>query len=553
MDYNSFPRVTQPPNIKVKLFRHQLVSIYRMEQLEQNKFIETPNYIKETKLGINADLAGYGKTYSILGLIDRNKMEWDIQTKYITEKITTGFGNLIRTHIYEKFIKLPTNLILVSSSILNQWKKEISNTKLSVVAITKKRDIDHILVENYDIVLVIPSMYNLLIQSYSKYAWKRFIFDEPGHLRVSGMKHVQAGFYWFLTSTPNSIIPYHQACRNSMMQKIIQNAVNKQETFEVFFSDIIIKNNTDFVKASFAMPQTQYYYYQCYQPIYNIVAGFVPEKISKMIESGNINGVIENLGGIKTRNIVELVKIKKEKEIQNLNELIQNQIQNSVRVKHYQNKIQNLNSQISELKNRFHELLNQNCNICMEKIKNPLIEPNCQNLFCTNCLFTWFKTKNSCPLCRHNIKLENLIYIENEYENQNIQQQKQELPLSKTEQIIRIITNTNIENKKIIIFSEYNGSFKPICNMLKDNNIEFSLLKGNNNSRHKIINEYKYGKIPVIFLNSIHDCAGINLQETTDIILYHKLDLSIEKQIIARAERIGRNKPLLIHQLFVHI
>ena len=53
----------------------------------------------------------------------------------------------------------------------------------------------------------------------------------------------------------------------------------------------------------------------------------------------------------------------------------------------------------------------------------------------------------------------------------------------------------------------------------------------------------------VIFLNSKYNGAGINLQEATDIILYHEMNFNTETQIIGRANRIGRKIPLNVHHL----
>ena len=43
-------------------------------------------------------------------------------------------------------------------------------------------------------------------------------------------------------------------------------------------------------------------------------------------------------------------------------------------------------------------------------------------------------------------------------------------------------------------------------------------------------------------LNYINNGAGINLQEATDIILYHEMNEDLSTQIIGRANRIGREK-----------
>lgn len=552
MNYNNICKVKQPDNIQTPLFAHQLASIYNMERLEHDKTIITDNCIKEVSLGVNADIAGYGKTNSMLGLIARNKMEWDLNIPFIHETITTESNGLIKTRKIERYNKLPTTLILVSPTILEQWTKEISFTNLNQIAITSKKEIEKTDVENYDIVITIPSMYNNLVQIYSKYAWKRFIFDEPANIRVPGMRDIKAGFIWFVTAQPNAIIPYHQSCRGSMIHKIIDN--NNTDTFTEQFNGIIIKNNDEFIKTSFTMPKTNYKNYYCFQPIFTVIKDMVNPNICQLIDSGNIEGAITALGGSKTKNIVELVKRKKLEELESIKAKINIYTirENNLKINEYINLQKEIEKQLANIDERFNNMLNnQNCHICLNTMNNIVMEPNCQNLFCGDCLLKWLTTHNSCPICRTNIVLSELIYIQNENStiNNNNQNQKQILP--KTEQIIDIIKANS--NGKFLIFSEYEGSFLPICKVLETSNINFVVLKGNIMNRTTIINNYKNGNINVIFLNSSQDSAGINLQETTDIILYHQMASSTKNQIIARAERIGRTKELNVHQLLVHI
>ena len=550
MNYNNISLVNQPVKIKIKLFRHQLASIYNMENLECQKVIVTNNCIIQTTLGINSDIAGYGKTYSMLGLIARDKMFWDISSPFIKEKVNIESNGTIKKIYNERYTKLPTTLILVSSTILKQWENEILNTELKFTTVINKKDINNIIVENYDIILVIPSMYNNLIKSYSNYAWKRFIFDEPGNLRVSGMRDINCGFIWFVTANPNSIIPYHQSCRGSFMFKIIGN--NKYQTFEEQFSDIILKNNDLFVKESFNMPQTNYIDYYCFQPILKIIDGMVNPVITKLIESGNISGAIDALGGSKTKNIIELVKNKKQEEIEIIKSKlnIHNIRKNNQRIEHYNKILVKLENELNTIEDRFKNILNEyQCHICLNNVSNIVMEPNCQNLFCGECLLKWLNNNNTCPLCRNNVNLSELIYIDNN--ETKIDHQLSSKILLKTEQIIDIIKS----NKKgrFLIFSDFEGSFKPICQILNDNNINFLILKGDVLQRTSIIDTYKNNIVNVIFINSSKDCAGINLPETTDIILYHQMSDNNKSQIISRAERIGRTEVLNIHQLLVHI
>ena len=80
-------------------------------------------------------------------------------------------------------------------------------------------------------------------------------------------------------------------------------------------------------------------------------------------------------------------------------------------------------------------------------------------------------------------------------------------------------------------------------------NIECKEIKGRSETREKIIKRFKEGDIKVIFLNSRNNGAGINLQECTDIILFHAMNHSIETQILGRANRIGRKSELYVHRL----
>ena len=50
-------------------------------------------------------------------------------------------------------------------------------------------------------------------------------------------------------------------------------------------------------------------------------------------------------------------------------------------------------------------------------------------------------------------------------------------------------------------------------------------------------------------LNAKHYGSGLNLQMTTNIVMFHKMDENTNIQIIGRAQRIGRTSQLIIHKL----
>jgi superfamily II DNA or RNA helicase len=548
--FDNIPLATQPENLSKILFKHQLASIYQMETLEREKIVQYEYCVKETRLGFNADITGYGKTLSMIGLILRDKMDWDLNIPFVKEVVTTESGGLILNRKIERFDKISSTLILVPTSIISQWVKELAYTNLNVKVIESKKDIDNLIVENYDVVIVSVSMFNNLAISYPRYAWKRFIFDEPGQVRVSGMKEIIAGFYWLVTATPEDINLQHRNCRGSFMKKIIGDEWCK---IEEQFDGMILKNDLNFVHASFNAPPTYHYYHKCFHSVLKTVSGIVNNNIHTMIAADNIEGAIAALGGKKTENIVELVKndllekltkIKKDiiiyRDIKKDDKKLEISTIEEVRIK----------KQIDQLYERFDNMLKDICSICTEKLKTPIMEPYCQNLFCGKCLLTWLEQNDKCPLCRTNIDTSDLVYLTDKEEISNvvISKEKQNTPLEKVIEILK-----SKKDGKFIIFSSYNETFKPICRRLKECSISFVVVVGNRKNREKSIDSFKHGETQVIFLNSNCNGAGINLQEATDIILYHKMTETTQNQIIGRANRIGRLECLNVHHLQVDI
>lgn len=545
-NYENILMIPQPKNIKVKLFRHQLASIYQMEKLEREKVIENGNRIIETNIGINADPPGYGKTITMIGLIVRDKMEWDLDVPFVFENIIPSAGGRIKSRVVNRFEKLPSTLVLASQSVIGQWEEEFMSTELKVVKILTKRDIDNVDPVNYDVVIVIPTLYNVLMATHSRYAWKRFIHDEPGEVRVPSMKEIHAGFFWLVTATPNAIIERHRMCVNNFMNDIIGNS---WDDFQTHFTGLILRNDINFVRLSFVLPEITYHHHQCFQPVFNTLDGFVSPHVKVMIDAGNIEGAIIALGGCRTDNIVDVVQHKKKEEVEDIDTkiMLYTRRQDETKIKEWSDKKFRVLSQLEEIKTRFQDILKGQCGICLENIISPVLEPSCQNVFCGKCLLTWTHTRNSCPLCRCNIVANELIYINSANGETEVDNIKQSRELTKLEKIIEIIKD--IDDGKIIIFSAYNNTFSPICNALLDNDVTFVEVKGTAKTRQKNIYSFKKGNVSVIFLNSTINSAGINLQEASDIILYHKMDETTETQIIGRANRVGRTTPLKVHYL----
>ena len=481
---------------------------------------------------------------SIVTLILRDKMEWDLNSLYVKENINLYCNQMIIRRDERLYEKMNCTILLANKNLINQWIEEFKNTELKVESVFTNRHIETIKPEYCDVIIISPTMYNKFILKYNNCAWKRFVYDEPGSLKISSMKEIVCNFNWFVTATPLSIVDKHRGCKSSYMY----NVVGENDFYNFFrYIDVInVKNKDEYVESSFKMPKTHNIYYICNQLIYNNVKGIVNNKILEMIEAGDIESAVKSLGGDKTCNIMELVKRKKQEEKEEIISKVKiYTIRNDEdKIEEWKEKEKIIDSQIMEINKRFECILDSNCSICYEKLEKPIMEPSCQNIFCGKCILAWFKTNNNCPLCRKKVDLSDLIYIEKKEYNNFSNDNKNSEKLKTKEEILEEIIK---KDGKFLIFSSWNNTVNIIYNVIEK--YSFSELKGSVSQQSNIINNFKQGKIKILFLNSKNNGSGLNLQEVTDIILYHKMDERNVSQIIGRANRIGRTIPLYVHHL----
>ena len=86
--------------------------------------------------------------------------------------------------------------------------------------------------------------------------------------------------------------------------------------------------------------------------------------------------------------------------------------------------------------------------------------------------------------------------------------------------------------------------------MLERENIKYVELDGGNiTSIDRDISNYKNGEVRVLMTNSSLYGCGMNLQNTSDIVLLHKTNISMKEQVIGRAQRPGRTSRLNVWEL----
>lgn len=534
--------------MKKTLFPHQNSAIEMMEQRERTKHILHTTYCIDLNMSIYSDMTGYGKTVSMIGLILRDKMEWDVEKEHIQSFISGVYGNgCIVKRSLVSLKRISTNLIVAGTTIIKQWMDELEETDLRFSVVTSRKKLDQMDPREYDIVLCSPSFYNYLLERFPSYAWKRFIYDEPTHTKITSMRQVIAGFIWFITATPELLLQQHRYSHNFL------SSIFTQYMDYNLYKNLIVKNDDDYVVKSFSLPPMIVHRHRCFQPVFHVVKDLISDTIMEMISAGNIEGAVRCLGGNSTSNIFDLIEKDKRACIQQAEWKIERfqRMGDELKVVKWQERLQKLQHDLAQLQERTQSLIHSSpCSICLEKKKKPILLSCCQNMFCGQCVLQWSQKNSTCPLCRRRITTENIIYVsqDDEEAETSCEGDTPQMPPSKIDMIMRIIKN-NVDSK-IIVFSSFHETFDIIRETLRENEVRFGEIRGGIAMREKTIQQFKESSdLNVLFLNSMEEGAGLNLQVATDLILYHPMSDSMFTQIRGRAYRIGRTQPLHIHHL----
>lgn len=555
--WETYNKVPQPEDLTIKLFPHQLVSVYNMEALEKNKKIQSKynNQISFlTDFGILGDIPGYGKSFSIVSLILRDKMVWDILNNHEKTEVYT-INSCLKMVKKVSNRRVRANLLLASSTLIEQWKEYFSFVKpncLKIKEISTNKDFDNFEPNDWDVVIVNSTRYNDLMSIMPNVVWKRFIFDEAASTHINSMKPISAGFMWFVSATYRDIL--RCGGKSTHFMRLFFSKIDYM-TIENF----VIKNNIDFVKHSFKMPEVSNINHVCINPrILNVLSNYIDSDTKTMIAAGDFKSAIIRLGGGTTTvgtNLFEIVSKKQKERLTHANfslDMWKKRCSNN-EISFWEKRVSEIEKNIKDLEEKFKNLIEEDCTICYSTIQDPILIPCCQNVFCGNCIMKWMESKKTCPMCRTDINVKELIYIKKESDVEDVvvreEKKRKETKISKQDKVYEIISNGICQNKKFLIFSMYDESFVIIRRILEMHNIDFVEISGSKATRDSKIKKFKENKVNVVFLNSRFNGAGINLETATDVILYHDMPQSIKDQVIGRALRIGREKPLTIHNL----
>ena len=437
------------------------------------------------------------------------------------------------------------------------------------------------------------------IFQYSGPIFERVIFDEANSIKIPSCKPAFGKVNWFVTSSVEDLLyPYGKnevvnpgASYSNRRSVVTVNGItgtgfvkdtfvrNSTRYLYESIQNTYLKNNNTFIENSFALPETINHTIKCWTPPELLVLnGIASPAVIQALNAGDSESAIRmtNCNVSNELDIVEITlsslhtslekytKLLREKNtikhdaqttLDNEltaasapnNEIVQTcqkQLKNvEVSIKNFTDKQKKLQFKIEALKERVSNVQEKTCPICLCEVTNPCVTDCCQNIYCMGCYIRALEsTRQKCPHCRApNRKISNVTLISN-----NVVKQPKLLP-EKSEELLRIIASK--PGGRFLIFSEYDNTFTNILCLLEKHHINYNKLTGSSGRVTNIIKDFKDNRTNVLLLNAKNYGSGLNLQMTTDIIMYHKMSTDLEKQVIGRGQRPGRTEALHVHYL----
>jgi SNF2 family DNA or RNA helicase len=122
------------------------------------------------------------------------------------------------------------------------------------------------------------------------------------------------------------------------------------------------------------------------------------------------------------------------------------------------------------------------------------------------------------------------------------------VPPTKGAALLKLLTEST-QDQRFLVFSAHEASFKGLRELLSARGICCELLQGSANRVERLRKQFRDGSVRVLCMNARHVGSGINLEAATHVILYHRMNVELERQVIGRAVRFERAEELRVVHL----
>ena len=508
------PKEEEPAGSQIPLKPHQLAMLRRCREIEE----------RDLGYGIMADKPGAGKTFVILSLILRDA--------------DPG-----------------TNILVVPHNIYTQWLgalKSFSPT-MTYSTYTEYEDITELYftrsIPPCDVIITTSLYYNIVADSLhaANQSVKRVFLDEVDSIDSIVTKKIDCKTMWLVSAS------YSTACVENIARHV--NVADNEEAATCLCEE-------SFVDSSFGLDSPKTHNYIC-------KSSFLDMMLRNILDDKEMRAAYASDFSLIARNTYKNVaRTEKEAVLFLLKDLMMtidsetNKLQDYLKKGSSISEIERVSKVecevvIAECEGKLDELhsritMHQLCVGCMDTLavtETQHITSCCSNTLCSSCIDTWYNHTLYCPYCRGKVERDTHTLVEPSADtNMPDVSTTDYISHDKLHLVSRLLSNDC--GDKVLVFSDYDKVFTDIQHIFRANGVCFLELNGGNvASMDSILSAYKNDKVRVLMINSSFYGCGMNLENTTDVVFYHKTARAMYSQVIGRAQRPGRTQRLNIHNL----
>lgn len=397
----------------------------------------------------------------------------------------------------------------------------------------------------------------------------RIVVDEPHTLTISASFPFNANFIWFLCATPMQFI----TSGRTYLRRVFGN-LHARTAYERVLK-LCLRNEDEFVYQSLNLPPIEYNHIRCIgSRVVESIRSYIPSTALRHLNAGDTDGAIRSLRcNTGTESSVlsslthyynrELMNFEARKRFYEEQRMIlvnntppgaAQETLHIQRLRRVDEILATLNTNIKERTDTItaiRERATGDCVICYEEnLAERSICPHCNNVYCLACIIRSLQQQSTCPMCRHALRPEELLTVVPDNMSSAVTDpSSSSSALQNKEDALQSILREAREDQRFLIFSEYDATFQTLSNALGER-FEYTILKGPSNHIQRKLRMFRSGAVPIIMLNGAHFGSGMDLSAATDIIIYHELTSpGLLKQVIGRAQRIGRSTSLRVTRL----
>jgi hypothetical protein len=487
------------------------------------------------------------------------------------------------------------SLFIVPHNVIQQWESYINDqTTLRARIIKRTKDCDHERAGFFadiltaELVVVSCTMLRKFVLAmtaggipFSSVVWSRVFIDEADTLAFTlRPMDIYARFMWFITgSWLNMLFPtglyIHtvQALPPNVRALIGDGGIagassrynvvawSLADTREGQFATLILRNTDAWIDSSLQRPSIIHDTIMCKAPAnLGVLRDFISAAAMEALHAGDTEGALAALG---------LKAASKETLAQRVTESLRGDLIQAEKILAFkrdieyssaaakvaaiekaEGKVTRIRTQLTTLESRLASLAQELCPICYDTPRTTTLTPCCRQAFCLSCLCECITGKPSCPMCRAAIpSVKELLVIGEEAEvvDQGENSAVDTHP-TKGAALLQLLSSSTAD-QRFLVFSAHEASFKGLREVLAARDIRCEMLQGSAARVERLRAQFRDGSIRVLCMNARHVGAGINLEAATHVVLYHRMNMELERQVIGRAVRFERATDLRVVHL----